>query len=72
MVEEWVTKFRIDMLLNNITQRELAEKTDYTEQYISMLMQGKKNLSKKAETKLRDALEEIKAKRSEDDKNAGT
>ena len=72
MVEEWITKFRIDMLLNNITQREVAEKTEYTEQYISMLMQGKKNLSEKAKTKLRDALEAIKAKRNEDNLNART
>lgn len=61
-MESWIAEAVGKMHINHITQKDIAEKLDVTNDYISMILLGKKT-PKGAEERITKAINEIIAER---------
>lgn len=64
MSERWTGEIIASLHINKIKQRELAKEMDLTEEYISMLLCGKKS-SIGMEERMKAAIESIVGRRSQ-------
>ncbi|MGN0452119.1 MAG: helix-turn-helix domain-containing protein [Acutalibacteraceae bacterium] len=62
-MEQWIANVVGKMHINKITQTELAKKMGVTNDYIWMILNGKKT-PKGAETRINDAIDSILAERN--------
>ncbi len=62
MLEMWLGEIAAMLKMNRISQRELAAELGMTEEYVSMVLNGKKT-SATIEAKMRSAINEIVSKR---------
>lgn len=60
MPMEWTAEVVAKMHLNKITARQLAEKTGYTPEYISMILNGHRD-TQSAKTTILAALDQLAA-----------
>jgi gp16 family phage-associated protein len=58
MLEQWTGEIIVEMHLNGITAKQLAEHLGYNPKYVSTVLNGHRK-PKKAEQTFRKALEEI-------------
>lgn len=61
-MENWIAEAVGKMHINHITQKNIAERLDVTNDYISMILLGKK-MPKNAEERITNAINEIIAER---------
>lgn len=61
-MESWIAEAVGKMHINHITQKDIAERLDVTNDYISMILLGKK-MPKNAEERITNAINEIIAER---------
>lgn len=61
-MENWIAEAVGKMHINHITQKDIAERLDVTNDYISMILLGKKT-PKNAEERITNAINEIIAER---------
>lgn len=61
-MESWIAEAVGKMHINRITQKDIAERLDVTNDYISMILLGKKT-PKNAEERITNAINEIIAER---------
>lgn len=58
-MESWIAEAVGKMHINHITQKDIAERLDVTNDYISMILLGKKT-PKNAEERITNAINELK------------
>lgn len=63
MSEKWTGEIVASLHINKIKQRELAKELDITEEYVSMILCGKKT-SAGMEDRMRAAIDSIVGRRS--------
>lgn len=67
-MDTWIAEVVGKMHINRITQTDIAKKTDYTNDYVSMILLGKKN-SPAAKEKICKAVDEIIEERKTTNEN---
>lgn len=63
MIDEWTGEVVAMMHVNRITGRRLSEELGYTEEYVSMVLNGKRN-PPGAEQRFKDAVNSIICKKN--------
>lgn len=58
MLDKWTSELVADMHMHRITRTQLADKLNYTLEYVSMVLNGKRE-PKNAEQVFRSALDEL-------------
>ena len=64
MTDKWTSDLIADMHVHRITRIQLADKLSYTPEYVSMVLNGKRE-PKNAEQVFRAALDELIAEKEE-------
>ena len=64
MPDKWTSDLIADMHVHRITRIQLADKLSYTQEYVSMVLNGKRE-PKNAEQVFRAALDELIAEKEE-------
>lgn len=64
MPDKWTSDLIADMHVHRITRIQLADKLSYTPEYVSMVLNGKRE-PKNAEQVFREALDELIAEKEE-------